>query len=180
MLQNLKRRILVHRKRLIVLQVCSSMKHASLSRQTVALLPLCFCTFHQNIFCTKTCLVLFVKPFLSFKLKSVLYWYCSTEQISHVCAPPWSVSEEARRFVFVWRGIVAMKYVNQNKDSDRDIILAVQSMCFVPILFKITLYFQGFLRKKVKFQFRKILVTCHTHKLQKVETSDSLLTTGKK
>ena len=73
-----------------------------------------------------------------------------------------------------------MKYVNQNKDSDRDIILAVQSMCFVPILFKITLYFQGFSRKKVKFQFRKILVTCHTHKLQKVETSDSLLTTGKK
>ena len=150
MLQKLKRRILVHRKWLIVLHVCSSMKHASLSRQTVALLPLCFCTFHQNLFCTKTCLVPFVKPFPPFKLKSVLYWYCSTEQISHVCAPPWSVSEEARRFVFVWRGIVAMKYVNQNKDCDRYIILAVQSMCFVPILFKITLYFQDFSRKKIE------------------------------
>ena len=176
----MKRRILVHRKQLIILRVFSSMKHARLSRQTAALLPLCFCTFNQNLFCTKTCLVPFVKPFPSFKLKSVLYWYCSTEQISHVCAMPWFVSEEAWQFVFVWRGIVATKYANQNEDSDCDIILAVQSMCFVPILFKITLYFQGFSRKKVKFQFRKILVTCHTRKLQKVERSDSLLTTGKK
>ena len=131
-------------------------------------------------FAPKSCLVPFAKPFPSFKLKSVLYSYCSTEQISHVCALPWFVSEEAGRFVFIWRGIVAMKYINQNEHSDLDIILAVQSMCFVPILFKITLYFQGFSRKKVKFQCRKILVTCHTHKLQKVETSDSLLTTGKK
>ena len=130
-------------------------------------------------FAQKTCLVLFAKPFPLFKLKSVLYSYCSTEQISHVCSLPWFVSEEAPRFVFVWRGIVAMKYVNQNEDSDGDIILVVQSMCFVPILFKITLYFQGFSRKKVKFQFRKVLVTCHTRKLRKVETSDSLLTTGK-
>ena len=180
MLQKLKRRILVHRKRLIILRVCSSMKHASLSRQTVALLPFCFCTCNQDLFCTKTCLVLFVKPFPLFKLKSVLYSYCLTTQISHVCSPPWFVSEDAPQFVFIWWGIVAMKYINQNEHSDLDMILAVQSMCFVPILFKITLYFQGFSRKKVKFQFRKILVTCHTHKLQKVETSDSLLTTGKK
>ena len=73
-----------------------------------------------------------------------------------------------------------MKYINQNEDSDGDIILALQNMCFVPILFKITLYFQGFSKKKLKFQFRKILVTCHTRKLRKVETSDSLLKTGKK
>ena len=73
-----------------------------------------------------------------------------------------------------------MKYVNQSEDSDDDIILAVRSMCFVPILFKITLYFQDFSRKKVKFQFRKSLATCHMHKLRKVETSDSLLTTRKK
>ena len=55
MLQKLKRRILVHRKLLhvIILLVCSSMKHASLSRQTVALLPLCFCTCNQDLFCIK-------------------------------------------------------------------------------------------------------------------------------
>ena len=33
--------------------------------------------------------------------------------------------EEAQRFVFVWKGIVAVKHVNQNEDSDDDIILAV-------------------------------------------------------
>ena len=49
--------------------------------------------------------------------------------------------------------------INQNGDSEGDIILAVQSMCYVRSLFKITLYFQGFSRKKGKFQFRKILVT---------------------
>ena len=85
MLQKLKRRILVHRKWLIVLHVCSSMKHASLSRQTVALLPLCFCTFHQNLFCTKTCLVPFVKPFPPFKLKSVLYWYIVQQNRFPMC-----------------------------------------------------------------------------------------------
>ena len=55
MLQKLKRRIIVHLKLLhvIILRVCSSMKHASLSRQTVALLPLCFCTCNQDLFCTK-------------------------------------------------------------------------------------------------------------------------------
>ena len=135
MLQKLKRRILVHHKRLIILRVCSSMKHASLSRQTVALLPLCFCTCNQDLFCTKTCLVLFVKPFPSFKLKSVLYSYCSTTQISHVCSPPWFVSEEARQFVFIWRGIVAMKHINQNERSDLDIILSVQSMCLCLLRF---------------------------------------------
>ena len=56
--------------------------------------PLCFCMCSQDLFCTKTCLVLFVKPFHSFKLKSVLYSYCLTERNSHVCAPPWFVSEE--------------------------------------------------------------------------------------
>ena len=64
------------------------MKRANLSRQTVALAPLCFYTCNQDLFCTKTCLVPFVKPFLSFKLKSDLYSYCSTERISHVCASP--------------------------------------------------------------------------------------------
>ena len=39
------------------------MKHASLLRQTVALLPLRFCTCNQDFFHTKTRLVLFVKPF---------------------------------------------------------------------------------------------------------------------
>ena len=75
MLQKMKRRILVHRKRLIILHVCSSMKHASLSRQ-----PLHYCLYvsalncNQDLFCTKTCLVPFVKPFPPFKLKSVLYF----------------------------------------------------------------------------------------------------------
>ena len=86
MLRKLKRRILVHCKQLIVLRVCSSMKHASLSRQTVALLSSCFCTCNQDLFCTKTCLVPFVKPFPLFKFKSVLYSYCLTAQISHFCS----------------------------------------------------------------------------------------------
>ena len=46
-----------------------------MSRQTVALLPLCFCTCNQDLFCPKTCLVTFLKPFPLFKLKSVLYSY---------------------------------------------------------------------------------------------------------
>ena len=79
----------------------ASVKRANFSRQTVALPPLCFCTCNQDLFCTKTCIVPFVKPFHSFKLKSVLYSYCSTDRISHVCAPPWFVSEEAQLFVFV-------------------------------------------------------------------------------
>ena len=81
------------------------MKHASLSGQTVVLPPLCFCTMcNQDLkvyFCTKTCLVPFVKPFHSFKLKSVLYSYCLTKGISHVCAPPWFESEEVQRSVFL-------------------------------------------------------------------------------
>ena len=79
------------------------MKHASLSTQTVVSPPLCFCTIRNqdiNVFCTKTCLVLFVKPFHSFKLKSVLYSYCLTKGISHVCAPPWFESEEAQQFAY--------------------------------------------------------------------------------
>ena len=39
------------------------MKRANLSRQTVALAPLCFYTCNQDLFCTKTCILPFVKPF---------------------------------------------------------------------------------------------------------------------
>ena len=56
--------------------------------------PLWFCMCNPNLVRTKTCLVLFVKPFLSFKLKSVLYSYCLTERNSHLCALPWFLSEE--------------------------------------------------------------------------------------
>ena len=73
------------------------MKHASLSRQTVVL-PIR--NQDVNVFCTKTCLVPFVKPFHSFKLKPVLYSYCLTKGISHVCDPPWFESEEAQQFVY--------------------------------------------------------------------------------
>ena len=45
-------------------------------------------------------LVPFVKPFHSFKLQSVLYSYCLTKGISHVCAPPWFESEEEQKFVY--------------------------------------------------------------------------------
>ena len=76
------------------------MKHASLSRQTVVL-PIR--NQDVNVFCTKTCLVPFVKPFHSFKLKPVLYSYCLTKGISHVCDPPWFESEEAQQFVYEWR-----------------------------------------------------------------------------
>ena len=60
-------------------------------------------------------------------------------------------------------------HVNQNEDSDGDIILAVQSMRRVRNLFKIMSYmsFQGFSKKKVKFQFGKILVTGHKHNLRR-------------
>ena len=88
----------------ILLRIYSSMKHASLSRQTVVLPPSRFCTIRNqdvNAFCTKTCLVPFVKPFHSFKLKSVLYSYSLTKGISHVCAPPWFESEEVQRSVFL-------------------------------------------------------------------------------
>lgn len=50
------------------------------------------------------------------------------------------MSEEAQLFVFVWRGIVAKKLVNQNEDSDGATILAVQSMCYLQNLFKITIF----------------------------------------
>ena len=84
--------------------------------------------------------------------------------------------------------------INQNGDSEGDIILAVQSMCYVRSLFKITLYFQGFSRKKGKCQFRKILVTfnamgswhillislaAHTCILRKVETMSHYWQPGK-
>lgn len=102
----------------------------------------------------RCCLRLFVNPFDSFKLKSVLYLYCSTERISHVWAPPWIVSEEAQRFVFVWRGIVAKKLVNQNEDSDGATILAVQSMCYLRNLFKITI-FSKFLKEESEIWIQK-------------------------
>ena len=80
------------------------------------------------------------------------------------------MSEEAQRLPVIKMKILTVTLFN----------LAVQRMCYVQNLFKVTLYFQGFSRKKVKFQFRKILVTCHTRKARKVKTSDSLLTTRKK
>lgn len=90
----------------------------------------------------------------------VLYLYCLTERISHVWAPPWIVSEEAQLFVFVWRGIVAKKLVNQNEDSDGATINFWQfKACVICKICLKSLYFQSFSRKKVKFEFKKILVT---------------------
>ena len=71
---------------------------------------------------------------------------------------------------FVWNKGIVVNYethVNQIEDSDSDIILAVQSMHCVRNLFKIMSYmfFQGFSKKKVKFQFGNILVTGHKHNL---------------
>ena len=66
-------------------------------------MPLGFCTYNQDLCCTKTCFMPFVRPFHSFKLKIIFYSYCSTEGISHVCAPPWFVSEEAQpKWSFQW------------------------------------------------------------------------------
>ena len=53
----------------------ASVKRANFSRQTVALPPLCFCTCNQDLFCTKTCIVPFMKPFHSFKLKCFTQTY---------------------------------------------------------------------------------------------------------
>ena len=44
--------------------------------------PLSFCTCNQDIFCTTSFLVSFVKPFHLFKLKSVLYSYGQQKRFS--------------------------------------------------------------------------------------------------
>ena len=76
------------------------MKRANLSRQTVALAPLCFYTCNQDLFCTKTCIVPFVKPFLSFKLKSVCIHIALQNGFPMFVLRP-GLSEEARLFVLV-------------------------------------------------------------------------------
>ena len=83
-LKTLKRSILVHREQLIMCKriICLSVKHVSLCSQTVELVPLCFCTCNKDLFCMKSFLVSFVKPFHSFKLKSVLYSYCQQNRFS--------------------------------------------------------------------------------------------------
>ena len=76
-------------------------------------------------FCTKTCLVPFVKPFHSFKLKSVLYSYCLTKGISHVCAPPWFESEEVCTTKCISGNQFSSKYVIQTFLPSKSVILII-------------------------------------------------------
>ena len=91
------------------------MKHASLSRQTVVLPPLCFCTiFNQdlNVFCTKTCLVPLAR-FLclcetnnfpnisSMNMFSWSAWYCF---LCIECLIP--LTTEIKHIVDYWRDVL--------------------------------------------------------------------------
>ena len=66
---------------------------------------------NEDLFCTKTCLVSFVKPFHSLKL---LKSYISTEWISYVCALLGLLLwvKKCHGLRFVWnKGIVVMKHM---------------------------------------------------------------------
>ena len=129
-------------------------KHANLSRQSVALLPLCLCTCNKDLFLHKNCLVPFVKPFHSIKFKLVLY--------SHIAWP------NGFPMFVLHLGLWVKKHNNYLSLFERELLqwnmvikMKIPTATFLRNLFKIMLYFPRFSRKKVKFQFRKILVAWH-------------------
>ena len=96
------------------------MKHAILSRQTIALLPLCFCMCNQDLFCTNN---FFVFVFSLIQIKGSFVFKLLDNRF------PMCVSEEPQRFVWAkWHILCLNKHLKKRADADADIILPVQSM----------------------------------------------------